>query len=549
MGTIITLAVVVVLLAVSVLLGLAASWKRQDVSEDYFLGDRSLPWYVVALGLAGPCLRLEFWLGMIALASATGLATAAFAWGNLLALTVLLWVFLPFFYRKKLFTSAEFLERRYSPPARAVYSVLALLGLVLGVLVPALYVGGWTLAELGLGQSVEGISWAFVGCIAAIAVITAIYSVYGGVTAGTWAAAVQMLVAIAGGILLTIVAVRDGGGLTTVAQNNGAERLHLLLPANSGSLPWTGVLAMVLTLAVWQVAANPVTVQRCLAARTEWDAKMGVIAAGCLLLVLPALIVLPGLAVFAKLGKPLTSDPTGQHLLSEIIAGLLGRGSILGALELGVVVAAVLAAVMSTISGVANAASAIWTMDIGQDLLQHRLSEADLVRRGRRSSLIVLALGALLAPLVAGFEKGVFDFVLEVAAVIGPPVAVVFLVAFFWSRAHGRAATATLVAGAVAGILMWLVTEVGEPEAMPQWLLPVLNRAGLNGLFSLVVLALGTVAIPQNPRELYDPNTTWNFSWSRLPPQERELAAGPRSLLFWWALLAIATAAAWVVFR
>ncbi len=152
----------------------------------------------------------------------------------------------------------------------------------------------------------------------------------------------------------------------------------------------------------------------------------------------------------------------------------------------------------------------------------------------------------MLAPLLLFWEKGMVAYVLEVAAVVGPPVAVLFLVAFFWSRSHGRAAAMTLF-GLLVGLSLWFIAENGE--MVPEWLLPVLNRAGLTGAVSLVLLVLGTLVIPQNPQELYDPDTSWCLRWARLPGNESELAEGPRNLLFWWCLVILATAGVWIAFR
>ena len=150
MGTIIILVIVVVVLSLTVFVGLAAALGRQHISEDYFAAGRSLPWYVVALSVAGPSLRLEMWLGLLGLTYVAGVAAAGLAWSSFIGLTVLSGVFLPYFLRKRISSPAEFLQRRYSPATQGLFTVLAILFLVLGVLAPALYVGGWVLAEAGL---------------------------------------------------------------------------------------------------------------------------------------------------------------------------------------------------------------------------------------------------------------------------------------------------------------------------------------------------------------------------------------------------------------
>jgi len=335
--------------------------------------------------------------------------------------------------------------------------------------------------------------------------------------AGVWASAPGMIVFLAGGAVLAAAAVYDAGGVAELLKSNSPPRLDLLLSlqqplgAQQPALPWTGVLAFVLVLAVWHSAVSPIVVQRCLGARSERDAKLGVAVAGVLQLVVAAMIVLPGLAAVLhgrNVGVPLVQDAFAT------VEGLLGRKTLLAALGQGLVVSAALAAVMSAIAGTLNAVSSIWTIDVCQDLFGWNASEAGLVGRGRRASLAAMGLGAAAVPLLFYWKNGVLDFIFEVAAVVGPPSAVIFLVAFFWPRTHGRAATATLVVGVLAGGAMWIAASVGQE--VPAWLVPALNRGGVSAAVSLLMLVAGTFAIPQNPRELYDPDTTWSLQWSRL---------------------------------
>jgi solute:Na+ symporter, SSS family len=535
-----TLLIVVALLLLSLLLGLAVSWGRQQISDDYFLAGRSLPWYAVALSMAGSGFGLLYLLGMVGLAYQVGLAPAGFAWGNLLAYTALGWVFLPFFYRKKLYSPAEFIGRRYSGATQGIFAVLVLPAVILGVLAPALYAGGFVFCEAVLGHAVTVVDVPLALGILLVAVVTAGYTVYGGLSASAWTSVLQMVVLAAGGIVLAVAATGDASGLAELLQGNAAvdpARSDLLLPAGNAFVPWTGMLAFWLTLGLWHSAASPVSVQHCLGARSEWDAKMGVLAGGLLQVLLPAVLVLPGLALFLKHGAVQPASGMDRALLDLINATFSGEtwGS---ALARGLVVAGVLAAVLSTASAALNAVAALWTVDVCRDLREMRDSEAEMVGRGRRASLGAIVLGTLAAPFMISWPKGVFDFVLEVAALVGPPIAVVFLLAFFLPRAHGRAAAVTLVLGAMAGAFLMFVARFSY--APPEWLQPVLVRAGLSGLFSLVVFLLGTVAIPANPHELYDPDTTWNPYWARLPLNEREMGAGPRNLFFWWVVLLLA---------
>ena len=550
MGTIIIAAVVAVLLGLTVVVGLAAALGRQHISEDYFAAGRSLPWYVVACSVAGLSLRLDMWLGLLGLTCLAGVAAGGLAWSSFIGLTVLAGVFLPYIVRKRISSPAEFLERRYSPATRGLFALLAILFLLLGVLMPALYMGGWVLSEAVFHvplSTASGIPWVFFACVAAIALLASLAGVIGGSMAGAWGGAVQFVIVAIGGAVFAAVTTQDAGGLANVWETNSPAHTSLFLSSHHGVLPWIGMIAFALTIGFWNLAVSPLTLQRCLGARSEWDARLGAIVGGLLLLVLPAVFVLPGLAAAVKLG------PLGNNGLSPEASGLrllemtLGRQNLLGAAGQGLVVAAILAAVMNAVAAAVHAVSALWTMDLGQGLFSHNDSESELIARGRRSSLTTIILATLLAPLLLAWDQGVFNYVLEVTAIIGPPAAVVFLVAFFWSNAHGRSAIATLLSGCLVAAALWFI--VTYAEVVPEWLKPVVTRAGVTGLASLVLLGLFTFVIPQSSRELYDPDAAWSLDLAGLPPHERDAGAGLGNLLVWWGLLLVASIAVWIVLR
>ena len=185
---------------------------------------------------------------------------------------------------------------------------------------------------------------------------------------------------------------------------------------------------------------------------------MGVVGAGLLQVLLPAVLVLPGLVAFARLGPhdicAVTPDRTWLRLVDTVFA----TDGFLGPLGRGLAVSAVVAAAMCVVGSVLNAAATLWSIDIAQDMLLRPVSEADMIRRGRWSSLAALLIGVAATPLLLWWKQGLLVYIEEVAAVVTPPLAVVLLAAFFWPRAHGRAATFTLLLGIAAGGLLWVAT-------------------------------------------------------------------------------------------
>jgi SSS family solute:Na+ symporter len=322
--------------------------------------------------------------------------------------------------------------------------------------------------------------------------------------------------------------------------------MSLLLSAGRADLPWIGVLMYCFTVSVGYACGTQLSVQRCLGARSEWDAKMGVVGAGLLQVLLPAVLVLPGLVAFARLGPHDICAVTPERTCLRLIDVVFSAEGFLGPLGRGLAVSAVVAAAMCVVGSVLNAAATLWSIDIAQDLLLRPVSEADMIRRGRWSSLAALLIGVAAAPLLLWWKQGLLGYIEEVAAVAMPPLAVVLAAAFFWPRVHGRAATVALLLGIAVGGLLWAATfALLEP---PAWFLAPLTRAAINALFCLAVLAAGTFLIPQSAYERYDADTAWNLGWGRLSTREQQEAGALGNVAFWWAVMLVAMLAAGLVF-
>ena len=463
------LTVVGIYFAISLGLGFWVARGERNIADDYFLAGRKLPWYAVSMSMTGSNIGTEHFLGMVGSAYVLGLAPAVYEWGNFIPYSVLIWIFLPFFFRKKLYTIPEFLERRYNQSTRSLFACLTLLHMVLAVLVPALYAGGRILYEMGLDRTITEFNWGFMGCILIISAVTAAYCIYGGLLSVVWTDVLQVAILLIGGVLLVWIGSQDVGGLMAVAEENrqaAAEfpRMSLILPANHSLCPWTGVAMFGFTLSMWYVGTNQFYIQRCLGAKSEWDAKMGVVGCAFLKVFLPLIIVFPGLVAFVKFGPQQITGMAPDHVYVEMINVFLSPegalGAVFGPLAQGLLLAALIAAIMSTVSSVLNSSSTIWSIDVHQRLLDSSASEAKLVKVGRWSTFVIIVIGTVLAPLLLWWERGIFVYIQGMAALFAPPIAVIFLLAFFWRRAHGRAATFTLALGMVVGALLWAGGEV-----------------------------------------------------------------------------------------
>ncbi|HIG57485.1 MAG TPA: hypothetical protein EYG11_00190 [Candidatus Latescibacteria bacterium] len=524
--------------ALTIALGFWVARHEKNKIDDYFLAGRKLPWYAIALSMTGSNIGTEHFIGMVGTAYIFGLAPATFEWGNFIPYSVLLWIFLPYFYRKKLYTIPEFLEKRYSPTTRSVFAALTLAHMVLAVLTPALYAGGRILYEMGMQTSLDSFNAGFMGCVLLISAATAAYCIYGGLLSVVWTDVLQVSILIIGGAVLLVLGLQDVGGLQKVIDANIAvdpDRFRLILSANHPISPWTGVATFWLTLSMWYVGTNQFYIQRCLGARSEWDAKMGVIGCGIIKFFLPLIIVFPGLIAFAKFGPGLAQDAVYVHMINAFLHPV-GKGILLAAL---------VAAIMSTVSSVLNSSSTIWAIDIHRRFIEPQASEEKLVTVGRWTTFAIIIIGTSLAPLLLQWKDGVFIYIQDMAALFAPPISVIFLAAFLWGKAHGRAATVTLAFGIAAGIAIYSIASSYNID----WLLPLLNRAAVSWILCLVVLIVSVYTIKKNPGETYDPDAIWNTQWARLPADERARNRGVRSLMFWWIVLVSVSFALFFVFR
>ncbi|MFH0944658.1 MAG: sodium/solute symporter, partial [Planctomycetota bacterium] len=499
-------------LLASLALGLWVGRREKNVADDYFLAGRKLPWYAVALSMTGSNIGTEHFIGMVGTAYAFGLAPAVFEWNNWIAYSILAWIFLPFFFRKKLYTIPEFLERRYNSTTREIFAGFSLLHMVAGVLAPALYAGGRIVYEMALPGETAVFDFGFMGCVLLIAGVTAAYCIYGGLLSVVWTDVLQVAVLVTGGLVLVVVGVHAAGGLEAVVEANvtaDATRGHIFQAADHPVAPWTGVATIWFTLCLWYVGTNQFYIQRCLGARSEWDAKMGVFGCALIKWALPLIIVFPGMIAFALYGPDVPKDSVYIRMVNELLPPV-GQG---------VLLAALIAAIMSTVSSVLNSASTIWSIDFYHRLINREASEAKLVSVGRWSTFTIICIGTVLAPVLLKWEGGIFIWIQDMAALFAPPIAVVFLAAFLWPRAHGRAATITLLFGIGCGIVLIVLTQVYDESLA--WLAPLLNRAAVSWFLCAVVLAVTTVAVPMRVGEEYDHDAIWNTRWARLPECDR----------------------------
>jgi SSS family solute:Na+ symporter len=462
-----------------VLIGLA--WwtikQREDTSTDYFLAGRHLGWFIVGASIFASNIGSEHLVGLAGTGATDGVAMAHYelhAW----CLLVLGWIMVPFYSRAKIFTMPEFLEKRFSPAARTVLSVISLVAYVLTKIAVGIFAGGIVFSVLLPEMNFMGLDSFWIGSILVI-VLTGIYTILGGLRAVAYTEALQTVVLVIGSILVTIFGLQALGGWGELRAIAGSEMFNLwkpLVPAGvestwapvreasrmawyfNDNYPWLGMLFCAPIIGLWYWTTDQYIVQRALGAPNETEARRGSIAAAFLKLLPVFIFIIPGMIAFA-----LAKSGQVQVMQDQLFGadGQLLRDNAQKAFPLlvahvlpvgirGIVVAGLLAALMSSLAGVFNASSTLFTMDF-YSRLRPDVSQHQLVWMGRVATSVMVLIGLAWIPVIQG-GKGLYDYLQGVQAYLAPPIFVVFFLGVFSKRLNAKGCLAALVTGFVMGL-------------------------------------------------------------------------------------------------
>ncbi|MCS3610095.1 sodium/sugar symporter [Salinibacter ruber] len=441
-----------VYLFVIVGLGLWVSQEEEGEekdSADYFLASKALPFWAIGSSLIAANISAEQFIGMSGSGFRVGLAIASYEWMAAVTLLVIAWFFLPIYLEKEIYTMPQFLEERYDGRVRMLLAIFWLLVYVFVNLTSVLYMGGLSINVI-MGFPL----WASVLGLAAVATA---YSLYGGLKAVAWTDVVQVVVLVGGGLLTTWVALDAYGGSEagvvggfTQLMGDASGRFNMILFEGElmyrndedalkdayQLLPGLSVLfggLWVANLFYW--GCNQYIIQRALAAKSLKEAQRGLAFAGYLKLLLPLIVVVPGIVAFALDAPIQRGDEAYPWLLGEY----MGSGF------RGLAFAALVAAIISSLASMMNSASTIFTMDLYRNYTSRKdVSERRLVRIGRAVALICIVVAAALAPQLADLDQ-VFQYIQEYTGFVSPGVLAIFVLGLFWSKATPNAALVSAV--------------------------------------------------------------------------------------------------------
>jgi SSS family solute:Na+ symporter len=463
----------------AIILGLA--WwtmrQRQETSTDYFLAGRHLGWFIVGASIFASNIGSEHLVGLAGSGATDGVAMAHYelhAW----CLLVLAWIMVPFYMRSKVFTMPEFLERRFSPGSRTLLSLISLVAYIFTKIAVGIFAGGIVFSVLLPDISFMGLNSFWVGSILVV-VLTGLYTIAGGMKAVAYTEALQTIILIFGSILVTIYGLHALGGWDVLTSTVPAEMFNLWKPLiphgvqsswapvkEAGQMawyfndnyPWLGMLFCAPIIGLWYWTTDQYIVQRAISAKNITESRRGSIAAGFFKLLPVFIFILPGIICFAIAKNGVIPEIQSQLINSS---GHIIRDNAQAAFPLmvayvlpigirGIVVAGLLAALMSSLAGVFNASSTLFTMDF-YSRIRPNVSQKQLVWVGRVATTVMVIIGILWIPVIQG-GKGLYDYLQGVQAYLAPPIFVVFFLGVFWKRLNAKGCMSALIVGFILGI-------------------------------------------------------------------------------------------------
>ena len=472
-------------------IGLLGWWvirQSNKTADEYFLAGRHLGWWVVGASIFASNIGSEHLVGLAGSGATDGVIFAHYelhAW----CLLVLGWILVPFYMRSMVYTMPEFLEKRFSAASRWVLALISLVAYVLTKIAVGIFAGGIVfrtlLPDLGFTIGETEIDSFWVGSIVVI-LLTGAYTVLGGFRAVAYTEALQTFVLIIGSALATWYGLAELGGWEKLREVCGSEMFNLWQPMmpegvegvwepvkeqvdaesgkrvaawyfDNGVYPWVGMLFCAPIIGLWYWCTDQYIVQRALGAENETQARRGTIFASLLKLLPVFIFIIPGMISFAlaKQGaEGLTDlvDADGGVVRDQAQAAFpLLVKSVLPAGVRGIVVAGLLSALMSSLAGVFNACSTLFTIDL-YSKLNPNASQERLVWVGRMATAGMVLLGLLWVPVIASAE-GLYGYLQSVQAYLAPPIFVVFFGGVFFKRVNGAGCLAALIVG--FGLGLW----------------------------------------------------------------------------------------------
>ena len=530
--------------------------KEKTSPEEYFLAGHTLPWYVVGGSFIASNISTEHFIGMIGAAFVYGICVAMSEWGNIFSFSLLIWFFIPFLLAAKVFTTPEFLEKRFNLTIRQFFAIITIITNVVAFLAAVLYGGGLALHKL--------FGWNLWFAIIALGLVAGSWAIYGGLKSVAWTDFFTVIVMIGGGFMVTILGLymlsgdsnslvegfrvmlernsANEGVWRQVVEHNAQNIVHLdnynrlsvIQPMTHAVMPWPTLIFGIFSVSIWYNVINQFMIQRVLGAKNAYHARMGIVLAGYMKIFMPVIVVLPGLILFARYPEVMKlpwnqirpqADRGYVHMLQMLVpAGLRG-----------LFLAALFGAIQSTVNSVLNSTATIFTLDIYKRMFRKDAAEKQLVRMGMWSSMVILVISIVLARYIEKFGGSLFIYIQTLYAFFAPPFGAVFLLGILFRRINAKGATAAVFSGFAFGILMKAYIQFVPGHV--QWLEPYAMQGIINWAFcTIICVAVSLMTQRPRPEQITDELT---FNWRKLNIFDGLGSTWYSNVVFWWSIFVL----------
>jgi len=424
--------------------------QKEEDTEDYFLAGRNATWLAIGASIFASNIGSEHLVGLASAGAQSGFAMAHWEFHSWIIL-MLAWIFVPFYWRTQIFTTPEFLERRYTPQTRTFFSFISLVSYVLTKVSVTVFAGGLAIQEIFGIDTLFGIDFFWIAAISLV-VITGLYTIVGGMKAVLWTSVLQTPVLLLGSFIILFVGLTKLGagqglleGWAVMAEANGGN-MHLFRPIDDPNFPWPAVICGSMIIGFWYWCTDQYIVQRVLSGRDMTQARRGAIFGGYLKITPVFIFLVPGMIAYAMGEKGMLDLSGGPNTAFPVMVRELLPAGIKG-----VVLGGAIAALMSSLASLFNSSATLFTVDFYERLKPGK-SQKHYLRVGRMATTAVVILGIAWVPVIPLLGESLYEALQKVQALIAPSIVAVFFLGIFSDRITPAAGFWGLVLGFIAGM-------------------------------------------------------------------------------------------------
>jgi len=464
--------------------------QKEEDTEDYFLAGRNATWLAIGASIFASNIGSEHLVGLASAGAQSGMAMAHWEFHSWIIM-MLAWIFIPFYWRTKIFTTPEFLERRYTPQTRTFFSFISLVSYVLTKVSVTVFAGGLAIQEIFGIDTLFGVDFFWVAAISLV-VITGLYTIIGGMKAVLWTSVLQTPVLLLGSFIILFVGLTKLGagaglleGWAVMSEINGAN-MHLFRPIDDPNFPWPAVIGGSVIIGSWYWCTDQYIVQRVLSGRDMTQARRGAIFGGYLKITPVFIFLVPGMIAYAMAEQGLLDLSGGANTAFPVMVRELLPAGIKG-----VVLGGAIAALMSSLASLFNSSATLFTVDFYERLRPGR-TQKHYLRVGRMATTVVVLLGIAWVPVIPLLGESLYEALQKVQALIAPAIVAVFFLGIFSNRITPAAGFWGLVLGFMAGmfyLLLELLPAVAQSNGLFAWI------AGMNWLYYCCLLLIFSIGV------------------------------------------------------